>query len=589
MDDTPELEYSIRRSKAAYNRIKMYLPPRQMEKSTLPVEHKQSVERINQVLSILEAIDLARKIDKAHRDNKAHQSYSEQKETYLQLTTIRQILRDIKTSSVIKKIYSDTKRIMKELEESLDTHSFNLLKEAISSGSSHWDEYLVRKDKKRKLFVFVFKGELEKKYVPDLFKSTRLTLTRPLTETIKDLAENAFGTLRTREIIELCTEMIHDKIDKGLSNRLYSVVKSLDPPSHRLKQVSELVDRVNRKIFYLTGTKEIGKNSKKILKSVYTTLFSDAENVFISSKVNENTLYDSSLHDFLGSLAEVDRHPDLFDGWSQKRKMILKQVLKISMEKGNRINGKIKASIFNLNAYTLLRRTGYNHLPKEKDLVLEVISSLRNTLIKEVESPRKKKNATSTILTYIEHFAQVSKKYILSHRYRKTITEEYKKDVREIASKHGSLDDISDSHLSSLIDNLFKGHKPKRDTDTNSSSTSDTSESETKETNEIIVLSDDSDKLTEPAPVNKEEYPELKVPVAHHKNTTSKIKQPQAQATKTDKNESSKAPKASKVSKAESKQKEEKKKKNDSKSEEHKQKKETKQQKYPKESRSLSN
>ncbi|OAG30443.1 hypothetical protein NEDG_01985 [Nematocida displodere] len=445
------LDSSLRRSKDAYARIKMGLTTRPEAAPQLATEHKVPVERINKVIGVLESIEKGKKLLKPAA------SHEEGKRIYDELKHTHKTLQKAETASVVSASIAQIEKRMKKLEKVLDEVTQKRLKKAFTTGNVGWSKYLVNPKKKALLFVNTLQEHVEKTTIPEAIVK-EIEEREPVISQIEKLAQEAFKEKEVAAITEIFQEIIEKGLKEQVTRGCYLLLKEVGSLHQRVVAVITMSKYFSKNYQILTGRKDPDKDLLSVLKNTCKTLFIDAESTFSSSKIDTKTLVDYALVDLIGIVEEIDKYPAIFESWSRKRQPILKAVSLAVKEKSIQTPSKLKQLVYTSNAATFLSRAKSKYAASQEEIVEAIAKELKNGLLREIDGPKeanKKRPRISVLLDYIEALAQVVSPMYLTSTQKKTVIAQFKKDVRVVAERVGGLDDVSDNHLTSLINSFF--------------------------------------------------------------------------------------------------------------------------------------
>lgn len=456
---------SIGRSRAAYMRIKSFITLRPCPSIEITPEKKLAVERVEKVIRILESIEEGKNLLKKHtsvavtdsNQGPAKTKEDSEKEIFKGLTRIVKQIKPYQNAEVLRSLMERANKKIRKIEKGFDIITRKRIWQVLQGEEKEWAKYFLHPRKKVMLYVEELQRYIEKRAIPECLEGKRkdgcfITQVRSMTEeTYKE--REALG------IIDIVEEILTKGIKKHISVLCYNSLKSTDSADKRIVGVINIGDSYQKHHSTLTGRDHPDKDVMDILKRTCKLLFTDAESMYTRSNPNEQTLYDNSLCSILEIVKELDKSPKIFDGWAKKRQPILKALGDIALEKSKKI-GKIEGYIFLANSMNLLKKAGLQSAHSKDELISLITAEIRKKFLRNIEKTDKKQNTveenTSLLLKSIERFAAVAAKYILPSSYRKLIIPSMQKDIREIAEKYGRIDEISDKHLSSLANSLFK-------------------------------------------------------------------------------------------------------------------------------------
>lgn len=446
------LESSLRRSKEAYVRIKMTRVADDLASPKVAPEHKVAVERIHLVISVLEGIERAKTLLQPVT------TYAESQATYLELAEILGVLQNFQSSAVIAGLVKKIERRLEKLERTLDTAAKARITQALETGAPGWGKYLVNPKAKVMLLVNTVQEQIENKLVPQMFKAT-LSFPEPFTARVERLTSEVFPAKEVSAVMEVVRGLLSKEIRKAVASLCYANLKSLGTAHSRVLGVVKTCKYLHQNYTLLTGSRQVDSALMEMVKSACKTLFMEAESAFSLARIDEKTLQDPALSGMLEIVQEIDKTPEIFPKWSHQRQPLLRTIRFVSREKSQRIKHRLKSLLALDNSMQALKQAGATDLPSSKQLLGEISAEINRSMVNEVESARKGDNKVARLLRYVETFAAFSRDFHVSSSHRKTLIATFKAQVHELGQKLGNLDDISEHHLNSTIEHLFREHK----------------------------------------------------------------------------------------------------------------------------------
>ncbi|KAI5191205.1 hypothetical protein NEMIN01_1413 [Nematocida minor] len=449
MNENDSLSKSIRRSRDAYSRIKMNMTVEGSEVS-ITSKYRQPVERIREVIRVLDGIEKA-KIGLSTKVS--NDSVEERYKEYNNFKFIKEELKEYRKTDIISELFRKIKENMKETEEFLDDIAKKRLI-LMLQGKSHknWAEYLVNKEEKKEVFVGIVREYIEATLKSHLDDNS---------ETIADLfldievfAKHGFSERKAQEVTKELKAFANNKIINEVGKRCYIFIKNVNSPIRKLKDYLAFVEVMSsNSIRTVIKKQKIEEKVRKVLVATYRTLHTEAEDQFTTGKVNEKKLFDKDLFHLLEIVHKIEEVKAFLEIRQEKQKK-LSEFYEVSKEKSKQAS-KMEGMIFLLNSVHLINSMRAKKYP-EDEIVQEIAQEMKRKINKAVENPSKQ-NKIGELLRYIEKTSAKTKHYTVPQEVRETLIREYKIAVREIGSKYGGLDDVSDSHLSSTIEGFFNG------------------------------------------------------------------------------------------------------------------------------------
>lgn len=441
---------SIRKSKDAYRRIKMNHTIRESSE-VVKTKYKEPVERIQEVLHVLDQIEQAKKVLSSQVKEK---SLEEKYKEYNTFKVLREELKAYEKTETIHEILRKIKAYMKDTEHFLDEVSKKRLI-LLLEGTSHenWGEFLVNKHEKIGLFINIVKEYAEsavKKSLED--KPEKI---EDLLGEIEIFARTGLDKSHAESAIKELFSFTGSKITNSIGKRCYVFVKSVNSPIKKLKGFIEFTNRLLvSSTMQVISKLKIRKKIEDIVADAYKPIYKEAEEQFITGSINKKRLLDSDLYHLLKEMEGIEKLNEFIKKKQRKQKK-LKEFYNHSKEKAKRAETKLEGMIFLLNSANLLNSKIAKKLP-EKEMADEIVVEMRRKLNKAVDNPQKS-NKIGEVLRYVEKAALKAKHYTIPIESRDYLIEEYKRSVREIAGKYGGIDSGSDSYLSETIEGFFNG------------------------------------------------------------------------------------------------------------------------------------
>ncbi|EIJ93618.1 hypothetical protein NEPAR06_1052 [Nematocida parisii] len=441
---------SMQRSMDAYNRIKMNLTIHGKRVDISP-KYKEPVERVKQVIEALDGIERAKSIlllgSVSNLPAKRLQEYKEYKK-------IQKDLNAYKKTEIISGLLEKIQAQLQETEHFLDEVCKKKLILSLQ-GKTHenWAEFLVDKKRKSKLFVV-----LVEKYAEALIKHSLKDGTEAIcnmSSEIEILAKRGFVDEQVSSVLAEVNQFIGMRLVHQVGKQCYIFVKSISSPIKKLKDFLEFLESfLSAEIGSVMKKHKIHQKVQTQLAQTYTTLYKEAEEQFITGKINQKRLLDRDMFYLIRSLHDAKKFCDFLDVKINIQKK-LEEFYKISEKKCTQAASKWEGLIFSLNSISLINALKNKKIP-ENDVVHELAQEMRRKVTKSVENPEVK-NKIGELLRHIEKTSMKARHYSMPEEHRVYIISEYKKIVREIGNRFGGLDDVSDSHLSSIIEGFFNG------------------------------------------------------------------------------------------------------------------------------------
>ncbi|KAI5161930.1 hypothetical protein NEAUS03_1835 [Nematocida ausubeli] len=448
------LERSVRRSRDAYSRIKMNLTVRGKD-VIVSSKYKEPVERIKEVIKALDGIERAKSVlmlDGASSiPEKKVQEYKEYKE-------IAQDLKAYRKTEIISSILERVNERLQEIENSLNELSKKRLVSSLQ-GKSHenWAEFLVDKDRKTQLFLV-----LVEKYAETVVKHNIKEDSAAISTMVVDieiLAKRGFAEEQASSVIQGINKFIGMQIVHHIGKQCYIFIKGLNAPIRKLEEFLEFIcGFLSSEIEGVMKKQRIHAKVRKLVVDAYKTLYTEAEEQFITGAVNQKRLLDRDLFYLIESLYQAEKIKGFLD-IKQHLQRKLGEFYKISEKKAKRTTSKLESLIFSLNSAAIINTIKHKKIETD-EIAQEVAQEMRRKVEKAVDAPEVK-NKIGELLKHIERAYVKAKHYNLPVEHKAYIVLEYKKTVRDIGNRFGGLDDVSDSHLSSIIEGFFNGPERK--------------------------------------------------------------------------------------------------------------------------------
>ncbi|KAH9386019.1 uncharacterized protein NEMAJ01_0915 [Nematocida major] len=453
MDEFAEDEFlarSIRRSKDAYNRIKMNLS---LDGPCVGVQskYKEPVQRIQQVVEVLGGIEEAKVALSVESKTDSPERRLEE------YRNIKEIVHKLKAHRKTDLIYGILGRLgarAKSAEAFLDDFTKKQLALSLQ-GKSHdnWAEFMVNKKDKTGLFLDLAMKYMETIIKQDLGESSG-QISQALAE-IEILARVGLEPEQAAGAAQKVARFSSDVLVHEMGKKCYSFIKSICSPIKKLQEYVQFLGvLITPAMEGVLRKNKIHEKIQKIAASTYKTLYKEAEEYFVTGKINEKRLFDRDLFYLLKALQGVVPVSE-FLGVSVRMRRKVKEFGEVSKQKSKQAGSKWEGLIFLLNSTALLNSTKKQKVPTDK-IAQEAVQEMSGKLRKAVENPDRT-NKVGELLRAIEKTLIKAKHYSVPEEHRPYIISEYKKTVREIGNAHGGLDNVSDSHLSATIEGFFNG------------------------------------------------------------------------------------------------------------------------------------
>ncbi|KAI5171904.1 hypothetical protein NEFER03_1169 [Nematocida sp. LUAm3] len=438
--------FTLKRSKEAYIRIKMILPTDLPMVEEIPAPHRISVERLQSVIHALSSLEEGKTL---LSKNETHERSAE---FLKQMERTEKGLKKYISSEVFKKVADRLHKRIEKVEKNLDKEVENKLMRRIKEETNDpWNEQLVHRKRKMILFVNTIRRYIEEELIKKVL--SKKMEENSFISRVKLLAEEAYKFHEVTAILDVINGILDKEVKKEISESCYKVIKSMKDSNSRVISVIQLGKYYCMNYPNVTQTKEVDQDLFEIIRENCKNLFLEAETFYSSAPVDDKHLVDESLNDFLKAIREIDAFPKIFEKWTKKRQPILRAIWMASQEKANRLGG-VRGSILLSNSIQALKSFGQKDLP-DKETVEKIKKEVEKSLTRAVEASPSK-NKIAAILRFVEEFSQESKEYKIKSKYKKEIRESFLQSTKNLAQKHGSLDDISSGHLQEVISNIFQ-------------------------------------------------------------------------------------------------------------------------------------
>ncbi|EIJ88315.1 hypothetical protein NEQG_01759 [Nematocida parisii ERTm3] len=332
---------SMQRSMDAYNRIKMNLTIHGKRVDISP-KYKEPVERVKQVIEALDGIERAKSIlllgSVSNLPAKRLQEYKEYKK-------IQKDLNAYKKTEIISGLLEKIQAQLQETEHFLDEVCKKKLILSLQ-GKTHenWAEFLVDKKRKSKLFVV-----LVEKYAEALIKHSLKDGTEAIcnmSSEIEILAKRGFVDEQVSSVLAEVNQFIGMRLVHQVGKQCYIFVKSISSPIKKLKDFLEFLESfLSAEIGSVMKKHKIHQKVQTQLAQTYTTLYKEAEEQFITGKINQKRLLDRDMFYLIRSLHDAKKFCDFLDVKINIQKK-LEEFYKISEKKCTQAASKWEGLIF---------------------------------------------------------------------------------------------------------------------------------------------------------------------------------------------------------------------------------------------------